>query len=285
MITTQPFGKTGHMSTRTLFGAAALSEVTQQEADQTLEVLLKYGVNHIDTAASYGDAELRIGPWMPKHRDKFFLATKTGERTYEKAHDEIRRSLERLQVTQVDLIQLHNLIEPEEWEMALGNHGALKAAIEAREEGLVRFIGVTGHGVTAPAMHLRALERFEFDSVLLPCNYMMFQNPQYKADFQKLAVVCQERRVAVQTIKSIARGPIGDKPKVHAVWYDPLTEDHAIQRAVHWVLGQPYVFLNTAGDIHLLPKVLEAATNFQSAPADEVMQADVKQLGMMALFA
>jgi aryl-alcohol dehydrogenase-like predicted oxidoreductase len=273
------------MSTRTLFGAAALGwGVSQEEADQTLDVLLKYGVNHIDTAASYGDAELRIGPWMPKHRGKFFLATKTEERTYEKAHDEIRRSLERLQVTQVDLIQLHNLIEPKEWETALGTNGALKAAIEAREEGLVRFIGVTGHGVTAPVMHLRALERFEFDSVLLPCNYMMFQNPHYKADFEKLVAVCQERQVAVQTIKSIARGPIGDKPKVHAVWYDPLTEDDAIQRAVHWVLGQPYVFLNTAGDIHLLPKVLEAAKNFQSAPSDDAMQADVEQLGMMPLF-
>jgi len=284
MIATQPFGKTGHISTRTLFGAAALAEVSQQEADETLEVLLKYGVNHIDTAASYGDAELRIGPWMPEHRGKFFLATKTGERTYEKAHAEIRRSLERLQVKHVDLIQLHNLIEPEEWETAMGDNGALKAAIEAKEEGLVRFIGVTGHGVTAPVMHLRALECFEFDSVLLPCNYMMFQNPQYKADFQKLVAVCQERQVAVQTIKSIARGPIGDKPKVHAVWYDPLTEDDAIQRAVHWVLGQPYVFLNTAGDIHLLPKVLEAAANFQSAPSDDVMQANVGQLDMTPLF-
>jgi predicted aldo/keto reductase-like oxidoreductase len=284
MIPTQPFGKTGHMSTRTLFGAASLSQVTQEEADQTLEVLLKYGVNHIDTAASYGDAELRIGPWMPKYRKSFFLATKTGQRTYQEAHDEIRKSLERLQVDQVDLIQLHNLVDPEEWEIAMSDNGALKAAIKAREEGLVRFIGVTGHGVTAPVMHLRALERFDFNSVLLPCNYMMFQNPQYKADFEQLAAVCQERQIAVQTIKSIARGPIGDKPKVHAVWYDPLTDEKAIEQAVHWVLSQPYIFLNTAGDIHLLPKVLEAAKNFQSAPPEEKMQANVQQFGMTPLF-
>lgn len=285
MIPTHVFGKTGHTSTRTLFGAAALGwGVTQAEADQTLELLLQYGVNHIDTAASYGDAELRIGPWMPAHREKFFLATKTGERTYAKARAQIRDSLKRLQVAQLDLIQLHNLIDPAEWELALGNDGALKAAIEAKAEGLVRFIGVTGHGVTAPAMHLRALERFEFDSVLLPWNYVMFQNPQYKADFEKLIAVCQQRQVAVQTIKAIARGPIGDKPKVHAVWYDPLTEDDAIQRAVHWVLSQPDVFLNTAGDIHLLPKILAAANTFRTAPSETALRADVKKLGMTPLF-
>lgn len=285
MLPTQVFGNTGHSSTRTLFGAAALGwGVTQAEADQTLAVLLQYGVNHIDTAAGYGDSELRIGPWMPAYRKQFFLATKTGERTYAKARAQIRESLRRLRVDQVDLLQLHNLIEPDEWDLALGPDGALKAAIEARDEGLTRFIGVTGHGVTAPAMHLRALERFEFDSVLLPWNYLMFQNPQYRADFERLIAVCQQRQVAVQTIKAIARGPIGDKPKVHAVWYDPLTEDDAIQRAVHWVLGQPNLFLNTAGDIHLLPKILEAANTFQTAPAETALQADVANLGMTPLF-
>ena len=162
MIPTQPFGRTGHISTRTLFGAAALGNVTQAEADHTLELLLEYGVNHIDTAASYGDAELRIGPWMAQHRANFFLATKTGERTYQKAHDEIHRSLERLRVDHVDLLQLHNLAEPDEWEIAMGPDGALKAAIEAREQGLVRFIGVTGHGLGIAAMHLRSLEHFSF---------------------------------------------------------------------------------------------------------------------------
>src|SRR5689334_478879 len=201
MIAQQPFGRTGHMSTRTLFGAAALSSVTQAEADRTLETLLEYGVNHIDTAASYGDAELRIGPWMGRYRQQFFLATKTGERTYQKARDEIHRSLERLQVDQVDLIQLHNLVDPDEWETAMGPGGALEAAVEARDQGLVRFIGVTGHGITIAAMHKRSLERFDFDSVLLPYNYVLIQNQQYAADFEALMQLCQQRDVAVQTIK------------------------------------------------------------------------------------
>lgn len=284
MILKQAFGRTGHDSSRAIFGAASLSDVTQAEADQTLEVLLQYGVNHIDVAASYGDAELRVGPWMPQHRQNFFLATKTGERKYQDAFDEFRRSLERLQVDQVDLLQLHNLVEPEEWDVAMGNNGALQAAVEAREQKLTRFIGVTGHGVTAPAMHLRSLERFEFDSVLLPCNFMMMQNPQYAADFEKLLALCQERHIAVQTIKSLARGPLGDKPKVHAVWYDPIVDDAALERAVHWVLGKSYVFLNTVGDIHILPKVLEAVSRFRTTPSDEVMQADVERLGITPLF-
>ena len=163
MIPTETFGRTGHRSTRAIFGAAALSAVTQAEADRTMELLLRSGVNHIDTAASYGDSELRLGPWMERHRADFFLATKTGERTSQAAYDQIRRSLERLRVDHVDLIQLHNLVDPTEWETALGPGGALEAAIRAREEGLVRFIGVTGHGITVAAMHRRALERFDFE--------------------------------------------------------------------------------------------------------------------------
>jgi aryl-alcohol dehydrogenase-like predicted oxidoreductase len=207
MIPTDVFGRTGHQSTRTIFGAAALSDVTQEDADRTIELLLRYGINHIDTAASYGDSELRLGPWMEKLRDNFFLATKTGERTYQPAYDQIRRSLERLRVDQVDLIQLHNLVDPDEWETALGPGGALEAAMRAREQGLVRFIGVTGHGLTVANMHRRALERFDFDSVLLPYNYPMMQNPSYAADFEDLAAACQQRNVAVQTIKSVTRAP------------------------------------------------------------------------------
>jgi len=145
-----PFGRTGHSSTRTIFGAAALSEVTQDEADRTLEVLLEFGINHIDTAASYGDAELRIGPWMHGHRNNFFLATKTGQRSYAAARDEINRSLERLRTDHVDLIQLHNLVDAGEWDEALSDGGALEACVEAREAGLVRFIGVPGHGPPMP---------------------------------------------------------------------------------------------------------------------------------------
>lgn len=284
MIEKIPFGRTGHLSTRTLFGAAALSQVTQDEADRTLEVLLQYGVNHIDTAASYGDAELRIGPWMDEHRSRFFLATKTGERTYEKARDEIQRSLERLQVDHVDLLQLHNLVEPAEWETAMGPGGALEAAVEARRQGWVRFIGVTGHGTTVAAMHKRALEQFDFDSVLLPYSYPMMQNPQYAADFESLLALCRERNVAVQTIKSITRGPWDDKPQNRATWYEPLEEQVEIDRAVHWVLSRSGLFLNTVGDIHLLPKVLDAADRLPAAPAREQLEAEVAKLGMRPLF-
>ncbi|HEY63966.1 MAG TPA: aldo/keto reductase [Caldilineae bacterium] len=287
MIPKQPFGRTGHMSSRVLFGAAALARVTQEEADRTLEVLLKYGVNHIDTAASYGDAELRIGPWMERYRDQFFLATKTEKRTYQEARDQIHQSLERMRVDQIDLIQLHNLVDPEEWEIAMGPGGALEAAIEAREQGLVRFIGVTGHGVTAPVMHMRSLERFDFDSVLLPYNYPLAQNPEYAENFDRLLAICQERNVAVQTIKSIARGPYDayGGERTHAVWYKPLEEQEDIDKAVHWVLARPGIFLNSVGDITLLPKVLDAAIRFDGRrPSDEEMQALVERLAMQPLF-
>ncbi len=284
MIQQAAFGRTGHISTRTLFGAASLSQVSQADADRTLDVLLEYGVNHIDAAASYGDAELRIGPWMAQYRDQFFLATKTGERTYQKARDQFHKSLERLRVSSVDLIQLHYLVNPEEWEVAIGPGGALEALVEARDQGLVRYIGVTGHDVSVAAMHLRSLDRFDFDSVLLPYNFTMMQNPQYVADFEALVSLCQQRSVAVQTIKSIARGGWGDQPHSHSTWYEPLTEQGAIDKAVHWVLGREGVFLNTVGDITLLPKVLNAASRFERRPTDAEMQAEVARLGEKPLF-
>jgi len=284
MIEKLAFGRTGHVSTRTLFGAAAVGWVTQAEADQTLDVLLEYGINHIDTAASYGEAELRIGPWMEKYRDDFFLATKTEQRTYQGAWDELRRSLERMRVDYVDLWQMHVLVKPEDWEVAMGPDGALEAFIEAREQGLVRFLGVTGHGVTVAAMHMRSLQRFDFDSVLLPYNYTMMQNPQYAADFDALVAMCQERNVAVQTIKSIARGPWGEKPKTRNTWYEPLEEQADIDRAVHWVLSRPGIFVNTVGDIHVLPRVLDAAKRFRSAPPEEEMEGQVTALEMEPLF-
>ena len=221
MIEKRPFGRTGHLSTVTLFGAAALSRATQAEADRVLDILLEYGVNHIDVAARYGDAELRIGPWMARHRQEFFLATKTGKRLYQDARDEIHRSLERLRVDVVDLIQLHALFHPDDWDLAMGPGGALEAAIEAREQGLVRFIGVTGHGWTIAAMHKRSLERFDFDSILLPYNYIMHQNEHYREDFDAVVRLCQERQVAVQTIKAIARGPWATTEKARNTWYQP----------------------------------------------------------------
>jgi aryl-alcohol dehydrogenase-like predicted oxidoreductase len=283
MIEKSSFGRTGHLSTRVIFGAAALSNVTQAEADQTLELLLQYDINHIDTAASYGESERRIGPWMAQHRDKFFLASKTGDRTYATARDSIRRSLEKLRVDQLDLIQLHYLVDPQEWEIAMGAGGALEALVEAREQGLVRFIGVTGHDLIVAKQHRRALERFDFDSILLPYNFMLMQNPAYAAEFEEVVALCQARNVAVQTIKSIARGAWNGE-RTAATWYEPLTEQEAIDRAVHWVLGRPGVFLNSVGDIHLLPKVLDAASRYESRPSDEEMRQELERTGTTPLF-
>lgn len=285
MIRKQPFGRTGHSSTATIFGAAALGSVDQATADRTLDLLLEYGVNHIDTAASYGDSEERIGPWMAQHRDDFFLATKTGERTYQAAKEQIHRSLERMQVDQIDLIQLHNLVHPDDWDTAMGPGGALEAVVEAREAGLVRFIGVTGHGLTVAAMHRRSLERFDFDSVLLPYNVVLMQNAKYADDFNRLSAICRERNVAMQTIKSITRGPWGSQERNHGTWYQPLETQADIDIAVHWVLGEGRVFLNTAGDVNLLPMILNAASRFSSRPDDETVARILRERQMTSLFA
>jgi aryl-alcohol dehydrogenase-like predicted oxidoreductase len=284
MIATAPFGRTGQVSTRTIFGAAAFSRVTQDEADRTMELVLETGINHIDVAASYGDAEERLGPWMPRHRKDFFLATKTGKRTYAEAREEIQRSLERLQTDQIDLIQLHNLAQEEEWETALGPGGALEAAIEARDAGLVRFIGVTGHGVGIAAMHRRSLERFPFDAVLLPYSYLMMQNEHYAADVEVLLAICAERGVAVQTIKAITRAPWEVRPDAAATWYEPLREQGDIDLAVGWVLGRPGVFLNTASDTTLLPRIFDAASRFQSRPSEMALAELVARREMAPLF-
>ena len=285
MIEQLPFGSTGRVSTRTLFGAAALSNVTQAEADETLELLLARGVDHIDTAASYGDAELRIGPWMREHRSDFFLATKTGEREFGPAREQIRRSLELLQTDHVDLIQLHNLVDEGEWEVALGPGGALEAAVEARDEGLVRFIGVTGHGLDVAQRHRESLERFPFDSVLLPYNWTVMQDARYAADFETLLALCAERGVAVQTIKSTARRLWQSDPHPPGPWYEPLTEQDAIDVAVAWVLGRPGIFLNTPADLTLLPKVLDAAERAGERPSDTEMEALAQREQLENLFA
>jgi aryl-alcohol dehydrogenase-like predicted oxidoreductase len=278
------FGRTGHMSTAIIFGGFAVGHVTQAQADRVLDLLLEYGINHIDTAASYGDAELRIGPWMDRHRKDFFLATKTGERTYAAARAEFHRSLDRLRVDAVDLLQLHALVHPDEWDTAMGPGGALEAAIEAREQGLVRFIGVTGHGRTIAAMHRRSLERFDFDSVLLPYNYAMMQDGRYAGDFEALAATCAERNVAVQTIKGLTRGPWATTKPTHGTWYQPYEEQAHVDLAVHWVLGRPAVFLITPGDMELLPTVLDAAARFERKPTDAEMRALVEETRMTPLF-
>jgi aryl-alcohol dehydrogenase-like predicted oxidoreductase len=284
MIEQQPFGATGHRSSRVIFGAAALGDASERDAAVALELLLEHGVNHIDTAASYGDSELRLAPWLREHRDRFFLATKTGERAYAPAREEIRRSLDRMGVAQVDLLQLHCLVHPDEWDVALGEDGALRAAVEAREEGLVRFIGVTGHGLTVAAMHLRSLERFPFDSVLLPYSHVITRDAAYARDAALLIARCRQRNVAVQTIKGLARGPWGSQERTAGTWYEPLVEQAHIDLAVHWVLGEPDVFLNSPGDVELLPRVLDAAERFVERPDAEDMARLATALRLSSLF-
>src|ERR671932_743011 len=273
MIERAPFGATGHDSSRVVFGAAALAEVPQDVADRALDQLLEHGVNHIDVAASYGDAELRVAPWLRREPGTFFLATKTGERTYRAARDSIHRSLDRLGVDRVDSIQLHNLVDIIEWEVALGAGGALEAAIEAREEGLVRFIGVTGHGLSVPEMHRRSLERFPFDSVLCPYNWAQMRDERYASTFEALAAVCAERDVALQTIKSLAWRRWDGREATAATWYEPLRDPADVELAVHWVLGRPEAFLLTTGDVDVLPLLLDAAERFERRPADEELAA------------
>ncbi len=284
-IPTMPFGRTGHDSTRMIFGGAALGRVSQDVADRALDVLLAHGINHIDVAASYGDAELRVAPWLKRHPDRFFVATKTGKRTAAEAREELHRSLDRLGVARIDLWQLHNLADPIEWDRALSPGGAIEAAVEAREQGLVRFIGVTGHGAQIAATHRRSLARFDFDSVLLPYNYLTYASPYYRENFDALVATCRERNTAVQTIKSIAYRPWSGRERGAATtWYQPLEDPADVARAVHWALGRPELFVITAGDVRLLPTILDAAERFEAKPSDAEMRALVEGRAMEPLF-
>lgn len=285
MLATAPFGRTGHHSTRVIFGAAALGAMRQERADAVIQRVLDAGVNHFDTAASYGESELRLGPWMADHRAHLFLATKTGERRGDAARAQLESSLERLQVDHVDLVQLHNLVEPAEWEIAHGPGGAVDAMAQAQAEGLVRHIGVTGHGTRIARMHLRSLERFPFASVLLPFSYVALQDAAYRSDVDALLARCSEERVAVQTIKAIGRRrwPQGyDGPRFS--WYEPMTDTEAIGRAVRWVLGNDQLFLNTSSDARLLGTALAAAAAPEPPPTDAELQSDVDALGVVSLF-
>jgi aryl-alcohol dehydrogenase-like predicted oxidoreductase len=285
MIETSVFGRTGHESTRIIFGAAALADVSQADADQTLDLIRRHGINHIDTAASYGEAEDRLGPFIEQHRDEVFLASKTGDRTREEAYASIRRSLERMRTDHLDLIQLHNLVDEEERQTALGAGGALEACLQAKDEGLVSWIGITGHGVTVARQHLKSLQAYDFDSVLLPYNYPMTRNPSYIADWEELYTLCQERDVAVQTIKAITKAPWAeDQDHFASTWYEPLQDQAAIDTAVSWVLGKPSVYLNTVGDITILPRVLDAADRFTGRPDDAAMGELEQRWDMQPLF-
>ena len=283
-LSTLPFGRTGHHSSRVIFGGAALSRVTQDVADRTLEILLEYGVNHIDVAASYGHAELRVQPWLRREPNRFFLATKTGRRRADEAREELHRSLDRLGVDHVDLWQLHNLADPIEWDTALSPGGALEAAVQARDEGLVRFIGVTGHGAQIAANHRRSLERFDFDSVLLPYNRPTMRLPYYAENFNALLDTCRQRQVAVQTIKAVARAPWLGRQRSAATWYEPFTEQADIDPPVWCALGEETVFLNSVGDVDILPRFLDAASRYQGRPSEAEMDALFERLQPQPIF-
>ena len=285
MIERIVFGRTGHESSRVIFGAAALGGMRQERADRLLELLLERGINHIDTAAAYGDSELRVGAWMAHHRDRFFLATKTGERGYAGALASIEASRRRLGVDQLDLVQLHNLVDEREWDAAFAPDGAVAALVEARAAGHVRFIGVTGHGTTVAMRHRQSLARFPFDSVLLPYSFPMLSQPEYAAAVEALVGECRAQGVAVQTIKAVARRRWrNDAAGARFSWYEPLRDPEAIRRAVHWVLSRPGLFLNTTSDATLLPAVLAAAAEPIVAPIDSEMLADVERQGIEPLF-
>jgi|SRR5579875_80663 aryl-alcohol dehydrogenase-like predicted oxidoreductase len=283
-IPTLAFGRTGHLSTRVIFGGAALARASQAEADRAYETLVAAGVNHIDVAASYGDAELRVAPWLKRAPGQFFVATKTGQRSADKARDELERSLERLGVDHVDLWQLHNLADPIEWDVALSPGGAVEAAVAARDEGLVRYIGVTGHGAQVAATHRRSLERFDFDSVLLPYNYLTMKSDYYAKNFEALQETCSQRGVAVQTIKSLGAAPWSGRPHTHTTWYQPLSDPADVDLAVWWALGRPGIFVISTGDLEVLPLFLDAAQRFSSRPSDEEMEELVRRREMQPLF-
>jgi aryl-alcohol dehydrogenase-like predicted oxidoreductase len=267
-----------------VFGAAALGSVSQKVADETLDVLLRYGVNHIDTAKSYGESEVRIASWLKREPGRFFLATKGDNRDEKGAREDIHRSLDRLGVDHVDLWQIHSLADPIEWDRALSPGGALDAALTAREEGLIKWIGVTGHGSQIAATHRRSLDRFDFDSVLLPYNYITIQSPYYRENFDALVATCHQRNAAVQTIKSIAMRPWMDRDHTRSTWYQPLESPDDIDQAVWWAMGRAGIFLNSVGDVDLLPLVLDAAARFDRTPGEDEMRALLERSHAEPLF-
>jgi len=267
---TRRFGRTGHMSTVAIFGAPAFSEVSQGEADKVMEQVIEAGVNHIDVAPSYGQAELRIGPWMPRERGRFFLGCKTMERTKEGAWKELRASLQRLQTESFDLYQCHAITTMEELDSVTMKGGALEAFVEARREGLTRYLGITGHGVNAPQIYLEALRRFEFDSILFPLNFVQMGNPEYRKYAEELIATCKAKDVGTMVIKTITKAPWGERPHTATTWYEPFVKLDEIQKAVNFALSYEVTGLCTAGDTRVLPVVLQACENFSRLGQDEL---------------
>jgi aryl-alcohol dehydrogenase-like predicted oxidoreductase len=257
------FGRSGHMSTVAIFGAAAFYQISQEDADRVMEQVIAAGINHIDIAPSYGQAEERVGPWMPRERDRFFLGCKTMERTKEGAWDELQQSLKRLQSKTFDLYQCHAITKMDELDAVTMKGGALEAFEEARREGLIKHIGITGHGVNAPEIYLEALRRFDFDSVLFPLNFVQMANPEYRRHAKELISVCRAKDVGTMIIKAITKAPWGERQHTATTWYEPFDDMEMIQRAVNFALSYEVTGLCTAGDIRVLPLFIQACENFQ----------------------
>ena len=284
-LPTLPFGSTGHHSSRIIFGAAALGGMRQDRADATIEQVRAAGVNHFDTAASYGASEDRLHDWLQDHRSEIFLATKTGERDGAAARAQLERSLERMGVDQVDMIQLHNLVEEDEWRVAHGPGGAVEALFAARDEGLCRFVGVTGHGLRIPRMHIRSLAEAPYAAVLYPWNHNLAELDAYAADVADLEAVCRADGVAMQTIKSVARRRWSDPENPHFSWYEPIEEPEPFRRAIEFVLATSDIFLNTSSDARLLQAAFDIAATFDgTAPDPAQLAADRAALDIVPLF-
>ncbi len=252
-------GRTGQLSSVVAFGAAALGRVDQAAADRAVEAALGAGVNHVDVAPTYGEAEVRLRPWIAQVRDRVFLAGKTRERGREAARAQLHRSLERLGTDRFDLYQLHAVSKPPDLDACTAPGGALEALVEAREQGLVRWLGITGHTHDAPRTHLEALRRFDFDTVMFPVNFVLWADAGYRRDAEALLAACAARDVGVHAIKALARGPWDERPRTHATWYEPFTEPEQVDAAVAFVLSRPVTTLCSTGDVGVLPAVLAAA--------------------------
>lgn len=262
------FGRTNHMSTVAIFGAVALGQLEQPLADKVMEDVMAAGVNHIDVAPTYGQAEARLGPWMPKIREDIFLGCKTTERTRKGATNEFYESMDRLQVRKFDLYQLHAVTEMTELDKCTQKGGALEAVVEMREKGLTDYIGITGHGFHAPSVFIEALNRFDFDSVLFPINPALFADAAYRKDSLRLLDRCEEKDVGVMIIKSVAREPWGERTHNYHTWYMPFDQPKEIQESINFVLSHKLTHICTPGDYRLLDKVFTACEEFEPMDAD-----------------
>ena len=266
---TRRLGRTDHHSTVVTIGTAGLGKVSQEVADKGVELMMQHGVNHVDIAPTYGEAMERMAPWMPRIRDKVFLGSKTRARTKSEAWDNIHSIMSRLGVESFDLFQLHSVGVMEDLDTVTGPGGALEALVELKEQGLTRFIGITGHGPEVPKVHLEALRRFDFDTIMFPVSAVIFKNPPYRESAQELLATANDKDVGIQTIKMLARSGWGDRTRETSTWYDPHRDQPEIDSALWWVLSQPMHTAPSTGEVTLWPKLLDAAERFTALSAEE----------------